>query len=64
MALVTKTQLSFQESFLPQESMIGSLGSGLELTLKTLKIPRTLHAGAALSLGQADTALRVTLNFV
>lgn len=56
--------ISLQKSLLPKESVIGLLGSGLELTLKTLQITRTLHGSAALSLGQADTALRVTLDFV
>ena len=56
--------ISFAESFVPAEAPIGSMGSGLELILKAFQITRTLHAGAAPSLGQADTALRVTLNFV
>lgn len=56
--------INFAESFVPAEAPIGSMGSGLELILKAFQITRTLHAGAAPSLGQADTALRVTLNFV
>ncbi|NER35044.1 MAG: acyl-CoA dehydrogenase family protein [Oscillatoria sp. SIO1A7] len=56
--------ISLAESFVPAEAPIGSMGSGLELILKAFQITRTLHAGAAPSLGQADTALRVTLNFV
>lgn len=56
--------VGFTESFLPPEAPIGSMGYGLELILKAFQVTRTLHAGAAPSLGQADTALRVTLNFV
>lgn len=56
--------INFDNSILPKESLIGTVGSGLELVLKTLQITRSIHGGAALSLGQADTALRVVLNFV
>ena len=55
--------IRFQNCFVPEDALVGSLGSGLELALKALQINRTLHAGAAPSLGQADTALRTTLTF-
>jgi alkylation response protein AidB-like acyl-CoA dehydrogenase len=41
--------------------LIGEPGEGLMLTLKTLQVSRTLCAG--FSLGAADTALRVALDF-
>src|SRR5205823_2804593 len=41
--------------------LIGSLGSGAELVLKCLQITRT--GCAAFSLGAADTALRLALDF-
>ena len=56
--------ISFNGCQLSKEASIGKAGSGFEIALKTLQITRTLHAGAALSLGQADTALRATLSFV
>jgi alkylation response protein AidB-like acyl-CoA dehydrogenase len=42
-------------------ALIGGEGGGLELTLKSLQITRTLCAG--LSLGAADTALRSVMDF-
>lgn len=56
--------VSFQNSFLPANALISNPGTGLEIILKALQVTRTLHAGAAPSLAQADTALRVTLDFV
>ncbi len=56
--------VSFQNSFITPDALISTPGSGLEIILKALQITRTLHAGAAPSLAQADTALRVTLDFV
>jgi alkylation response protein AidB-like acyl-CoA dehydrogenase len=56
--------VNFQNSFLPPNALISTPGSGLEIILKALQVTRTLHAGAAPSLAQADTALRVTLDFV
>ncbi len=56
--------VNFQNSLLAADSLISSEGSGLEVILKALQVTRTLHAGAASSLAQADTALRVTLDFV
>ncbi len=55
--------ICFHNCFVSDDALVGTAGSGLELALKALQITRTLHAGAAPSLGQADTALRVTLNF-
>ncbi len=56
--------VSFQNSLITPDTLISTPGSGLEIILKSLQITRTLHAGAAPSLAQADTALRVTLDFV
>jgi alkylation response protein AidB-like acyl-CoA dehydrogenase len=56
--------IKFQNSWLSPDALIAAEGSGLELILKALQVTRTLHAGAAPSLAQADTALRVTLDFV
>ena len=56
--------VNFQNSLLAPDALISSEGSGLEVILKALQVTRTLHAGAASSLAQADTALRVTLDFV
>jgi alkylation response protein AidB-like acyl-CoA dehydrogenase len=46
---------------LPDSAVIGEVGRGYEITLKTLQISRTMCA--ALSLGAADTALRAALDF-
>ncbi len=46
---------------LAESCIMGAPGRGLELTLKTLQISRTMCA--ALSLGAGDTALRVALDF-
>lgn len=56
--------VNFQNSFITPDTLISTPGSGLEIILKALQVTRTLHAGAAPSLAQADTALRVTLDFV
>ncbi|MBD2439004.1 acyl-CoA dehydrogenase [Nostoc sp. FACHB-110] len=53
--------IGFDQALIPKESLIGKLGAGLEITLKSLQITRTICAG--LSLGAADTALRSTLDF-
>ncbi|WP_367274431.1 acyl-CoA dehydrogenase [uncultured Legionella sp.] len=45
----------------PKEALIGSVQRGLEITYKTFQISRTLCA--ALSVGGADSALRLTLSF-
>lgn len=55
--------ICFHQSPLSEDALIGSMGKGLDLALKAFQITKTLHAGAAPSLGQADTALRVTVNF-
>jgi alkylation response protein AidB-like acyl-CoA dehydrogenase len=54
--------ITFQQARLPAGALIASQGSGLEVALKTLQNTRTLLP--ALSLGAADTALRVTLEHV
>ncbi|MBL7481240.1 acyl-CoA dehydrogenase [Legionella bononiensis] len=46
---------------LPKDALIGTAQRGLELTYKTFQISRTLCAG--LSVGGADTALRLALSF-
>lgn len=52
--------IAFNNSLLPQESLIGEQGIGLDITLKGFFVTRTLCS--FLSLGAADTALRTTLN--
>lgn len=46
---------------LPKEALVGSAQRGLEITYKTFQISRTLCA--SLSVGGADTALRLALSF-
>jgi alkylation response protein AidB-like acyl-CoA dehydrogenase len=53
--------IRFEGSLVPEGALIGTLGSGLETTLKGFQVTRTLVAG--LSLGAADTALRAVLAF-
>ncbi|MEC4812785.1 MAG: acyl-CoA dehydrogenase [Scytonema sp. PMC 1069.18] len=53
--------IRFNESLIPNDSLIGAPGSALEITLKAFQLTRTVIP--ALSLGAADTALRTTLNF-
>lgn len=53
--------IRFRECTLPEQACIGLPGSGLETALKGLMVTRTLCAG--FSLGAADTALRITLEF-
>jgi alkylation response protein AidB-like acyl-CoA dehydrogenase len=53
--------IRFDGCVVPEEARVGAPGEGLELGLKGFQITRTLCGG--LSLGAADTALRVTLDF-
>ena len=53
--------LECRDLYVPASAVIGGLGRGYEITLKTLQISRTMCA--ALSLGAADTALRAALDF-
>jgi alkylation response protein AidB-like acyl-CoA dehydrogenase len=53
--------IRFDRCLVPKAAVVGKLGTGLEATLKGFQITRTLCA--SLSLGAADTALRVTLDF-
>jgi alkylation response protein AidB-like acyl-CoA dehydrogenase len=53
--------IRFEQAFVSDEALIGSQGAGLELTLKSFQITRSLFP--ALSLGAADTALRTTIRF-
>ena len=53
--------IQFADCHLPASALVGPLGGGLEITLKSLQVTRTLCAG--LSLGAADTGLRSTLAF-
>jgi alkylation response protein AidB-like acyl-CoA dehydrogenase len=54
--------LRFADAHVPASACLGAAGSGLELLLKALQITRT--GCTAFSLGAADTALRITLDFV
>ncbi|HEY0098836.1 MAG TPA: acyl-CoA dehydrogenase [Pyrinomonadaceae bacterium] len=53
--------IRFENTFLPADSVIGQVGAGLEIMLKAFQLTRTVITG--LSLGAADTALRVALEF-
>jgi alkylation response protein AidB-like acyl-CoA dehydrogenase len=53
--------ITFDECMVGEDDVIGSVGGGLEITMKLLQLTRTICA--ALSLGAADTALRLTLDF-
>lgn len=53
--------ISFDRLRLPEDACIGRIGAGLEIMLKAFQLTRTVIPG--LSLGAADTALRVTLDF-
>ncbi|MEU1205274.1 acyl-CoA dehydrogenase family protein [Nocardia sp. NPDC005825] len=48
--------------FVPESHRIGAEGQGLELVLKSAQVARTTISGIAL--GAADTALRVTCDFI
>ena len=52
--------IAFEHCLLPDGALIGGEGDGLELALKGFQITRTLCTG--LSLGVADSALRLTNN--
>ena len=53
--------IQFHGCSISPDSFIGKVGSGLDITLKALQVTRTMCA--ALSLGAADTALRITVDF-
>lgn len=53
--------ISFDRTPLPEDSVVGQVGAGLEIMLKAFQLTRTVITG--LSLGAAETALRVTLDF-
>ncbi|MEC5160919.1 MULTISPECIES: acyl-CoA dehydrogenase family protein [unclassified Janthinobacterium] len=53
--------ITFDRCFVASDAIIGMPGSGLELTLKSLQVTRTMCA--ALALGSANTALFTTLDF-
>lgn len=53
--------IGFRQAQIDSSHFIGNAGSGLEITLKSLQISRTLCA--SLSLGAGDTALRIALDF-
>lgn len=53
--------VSFDRLLVPEDAVIGRIGAGLEIMLKAFQLTRTVITG--LSLGAADTALRVTMDF-
>ena len=53
--------IRFNDCFVPDDALVGGLGAGLEIALKSSQITRTLVT--ATCLGAADTALRATLDF-
>ncbi|WP_433665944.1 acyl-CoA dehydrogenase family protein [Nocardia sp. CA-136227] len=54
--------IQLDEVFVPESHRIGAEGQGLELVLKSAQVARTTISGIAL--GAADTALRVTCDFI
>jgi alkylation response protein AidB-like acyl-CoA dehydrogenase len=52
----------FNQSLVSSDALIGKEGEGLEITLKSLQISRSMCCG--LSLGAGDAALRTTLTYV
>ncbi|MFB7719664.1 acyl-CoA dehydrogenase family protein [Nocardia sp. NPDC056100] len=54
--------IRLDEVFVPESHRIGTEGQGLELVLKSAQVARTTISGIAL--GAADTALRVTCDFI
>lgn len=53
--------ISFTDAEVPREAVVGEPGAGLEIVLKGMQVTRTLCA--ALSLGTADHALRLAVDF-
>lgn len=53
--------IAFTGAQVPASAVVGAPGSGLEVALKLLQITRATISG--LSLGAADTALRITIDF-
>ena len=53
--------IRFTDCPIPATALLGPLGGGLELSIRTFQLTRTLIP--ALALGAADTALRTTLAF-
>jgi hypothetical protein len=53
--------IRFEGATVGGDALIGTEGAGLEITLKALQLTRTMCSG--LSLGAADTALRVATGF-
>ncbi len=53
--------IAFDGARVPASAIVGTAGTGLEVALKLLQITRTNVPG--LSLGAADTALRIVLDF-
>lgn len=53
--------IEFKNSMVNSDSLIGSDGQGMEITLKTLQVSRAMCC--SLSLGALDTALRTTTKF-
>jgi len=53
--------IAFSGAQVPASAVVGAAGTGLEVALKLLQITRANVSG--LSLGAADTALRITIDF-
>ncbi|WP_248802868.1 acyl-CoA dehydrogenase family protein [Pseudomonas sp. MWU13-2100] len=54
--------IALHKAFVPQQAMIGAPGAGLEIVLKALQLTRTACVG--LSLGAADQAFEITVDFM
>lgn len=53
--------IRFEQMLVPEDAVIGRVGAGLEIMLKAFQLTRTVITG--LSLGAADAALRVAMDF-
>jgi alkylation response protein AidB-like acyl-CoA dehydrogenase len=53
--------IEFQDTLIPQESLVGKLGSGVETAFKAFQITRCVLPTVSVAVG--DTALRTVLNF-
>ncbi len=54
--------IRFERAFVPDAALVGARGGGLDVAIRGLQVTRLFCAG--FSLGAADTALRLTLDFV
>jgi alkylation response protein AidB-like acyl-CoA dehydrogenase len=53
--------IAYRDALVPHNSLVGTAGQGIEIVLKALQLSRTVCV--SLSLGAADHALRLAINF-